>query len=71
MTRHRFDAFSALAGLLSLGVAVTVGVRTGPIGLADLQLVGPVAILVLGVALVAGGGRAPTAEGRSDAHRNT
>lgn len=57
MTRHRFDTFSALAGMLSLAVAIGVGARTGPVGLAELQLLGPVAILILGVALVAGAGR--------------
>lgn len=61
MTRHRFDPFSALAGLLSLAFAIAIGARTGPVGLTELQLVGPVAILVLGIALVASGGRTPTA----------
>ncbi len=59
MARHRFDPFSALAGLLSVAFAIAVGARTGPIGLAELQLIGPVAILVLGLALVAGGTRTP------------
>lgn len=61
MTRHRFDPFSALAGVLSLAMAIAIGARTGPVGIAELQLVGPLAILVLGVALVAGGGRSPDA----------
>lgn len=67
MTRHRFDPFSALAGLLSVAFAIAIGARTGPVGVAELQLVGPLAILVLGVALVAGGGRTRPAAEPTDA----
>lgn len=59
MIRHRFDPFSAVAGLLSLASAVAIGARTGPLGVSELQLIGPVAILLLGLALVLSAPRRP------------
>lgn len=57
MTRHAFDPFSALAGLLCIGLAATVVLRPGPLSLEQLQLAGPLALLLLGLTLVLGGGR--------------
>ena len=62
MTRHRFDTFSAIAGVACLGLAAVVVFRTGPVGLASLRLVVPLVVLALGISLLASGGRAARTE---------
>lgn len=62
MTRHRFDTFSALAGAACLSLAAAVTLRTGPLGLAELRLIGPLVVLALGISLLASGGRVARVE---------
>lgn len=57
MIRHRFDTFSALAGAACLALVAAVTLRTGPLGLTELRLIGPLVVLALGVSLLASGGR--------------
>lgn len=57
MTRHRFDPFSFIAGAVSVGIAVAVLAGAVRIELVDLRFAGPVLVLVLGLALLLGGGR--------------
>jgi hypothetical protein len=57
VTRHRFDPFSFIAGGIAVSVAIAVLVGEVSIGLLDLRIAGPVLILLLGLALLLGGGR--------------
>lgn len=57
MTRHRFDPFSFIAGGIAVSVAVAVLIGEVSIRLLDLRIAGPVLVLLLGLALLLGGGR--------------
>jgi hypothetical protein len=57
MTRHRFDLFSFLVGGIAVAVAALVVVRPEALTAGDLRLVGPIVLVTLGVALLAGSGR--------------
>lgn len=57
MTRHRFDPFSFIAGGIAVSVAVAVLIGEVSISLLDLRIAGPVLLLLLGLALLLGGGR--------------
>jgi hypothetical protein len=57
VTRHRFDPFSFIAGGIAVSVAVAVLVGAVSIRLLDLRIAGPVLVLLLGLALLLGGGR--------------
>jgi small neutral amino acid transporter SnatA (MarC family) len=57
MTRHRFDAFSFLAGAIAVTVGVLVLLDVFDLRVVDLRVIGPVIVLSLGLALLVGGGR--------------
>lgn len=57
MSRHRFDPFSFIAGATAVGIAVAVLSGELTISLLDLRVAGPVLLLLLGLALLLGGGR--------------
>jgi hypothetical protein len=57
MTRHRFDAFSFLAGATTVTIALLVLFDAASLRAIDLRVIGPVIVLALGAALLVGGGR--------------
>lgn len=57
MTRHRFDPFSFIAGAIAASIAVAVLLGQVSVRLLDLRIAGPVLLLLLGLALLLGGGR--------------
>jgi hypothetical protein len=57
VSRHRFDPFSFIAGATAVGIAVAVLSGELTISLLDLRVAGPVLLLLLGLALLLGGGR--------------
>jgi hypothetical protein len=68
MERHRLDVFSLLAGLLFVTVAVLSLADLLPLTGVDLRLLGPVILVLFGLALVlgVGKGRDDDPEGSTD-----
>lgn len=57
MTRHRFDPFSFVVGLVCVGVAVLAFMDPTGLRIEDLRVAGPAVVLLLGLTLLVGGGR--------------
>jgi hypothetical protein len=57
MTRHSLDLFSLVAGLICTGVALLALVGPPDFALADLRIIGPAIVLLVGVSLLVGGPR--------------
>jgi hypothetical protein len=56
MERHRLDVTSLVAGVVLCGIALVALTDALVITIGDLRWLGPLALVALGVALVAGGG---------------
>ena len=56
MERHRLDVVSLIAGVVLCGIALVALTDAWVVTIADLRWIGPLALVALGVALVAAGG---------------